>query len=67
MNSPIRRIGIVAKRGLHAASEHLSRLETWLEAHGAEAVYETETALHLARTVLRVETRIPSRRPGSRA
>jgi NAD+ kinase len=45
MNSPVRRVGIVAKQGLRAASEHLSRLESWLTDRGAEAVYETETAL----------------------
>jgi NAD+ kinase len=40
----IRRIGIVAKHGLVAASEHVSRLGTWLHTHGVEAVYETDTA-----------------------
>jgi NAD+ kinase len=40
----IARAGIVAKRGLLAASEHLDRLATWLNARDIEAVYETETA-----------------------
>jgi NAD+ kinase len=40
----IRRVGIVAKQGLVAASEHVSRLGTWLRERGAEAVYERDTA-----------------------
>jgi NAD+ kinase len=40
----IARAGIVAKRGLLAASEHLDRLATWLKQRDIEAVYETETA-----------------------
>jgi NAD+ kinase len=43
--SGIQRIGIVAKQGLRAASEHLSRLERWLLDHQVEPVYETETAI----------------------
>ncbi len=44
--TPIRiaRVGIVAKRGLRAASDHLERLATWLREHRLEAVFETETA-----------------------
>jgi NAD+ kinase len=42
--TPITRAGIVAKRGLLAASEHLERLATWLGDRQIEAVYETETA-----------------------
>ena len=30
MNAPVNRIGIVAKHGLLAASEHLARLGAWL-------------------------------------
>jgi NAD+ kinase len=45
MSSGIQRVGIVAKQGLRAASEHLSRLENWLREHGVEPVYETETAM----------------------
>jgi NAD+ kinase len=44
MTSSIRRVGIVAKRGLEAASEHLERLTSWLREHGIEVSYETETA-----------------------
>jgi NAD+ kinase len=40
----IRRVGIVAKQGLVAASEHVSRLGVWLGERGLEAVYERETA-----------------------
>jgi len=40
----IRRVGIVAKQGLVAASEHVSRLAAWLRERHAEAVYERETA-----------------------
>jgi len=40
----IRRVGIVAKHNLVAASEHLARLGPWLRARGVEAVYEIETA-----------------------
>jgi NAD+ kinase len=45
MNSGIERIGVVAKQGLHAASEHLTRLDTWLRERGVEPVYEKDTAL----------------------
>jgi NAD+ kinase len=40
----VRRVGIVAKHGLVAAAEHLSRLGEWLAARGVETVYERETA-----------------------
>ena len=40
----IQRVGIVAKQGLVAASEHVSRLGPWLRDRGIEAVYEDETA-----------------------
>jgi NAD+ kinase len=40
----IARIGVVAKRGLLAASDHLEALAAWLRNHGLEAVFETETA-----------------------
>jgi NAD+ kinase len=55
----IQRVGIVAKHGLVAASEHVSTLAAWLGARGVEAVYERETAalarggVHGARTVTR--------------
>jgi NAD+ kinase len=44
MTSSITRVGIVAKRGLGGASEHLERLTSWLNDHGIEVSYETETA-----------------------
>ena len=44
MSPPIARVGIVAKRGLRAASDHLDRLAVWLRERHIEAVFETETA-----------------------
>jgi NAD+ kinase len=41
---PITRVGIVAKHGLRAASDHLEQLARWLREHNIEAVFETETA-----------------------
>lgn len=49
MSTPITRVGIVAKQGLVAASEHLVRLGAWLKERGIETIYETDTA-HLAGT-----------------
>ena len=40
----IKRVGVVAKRGLRAASDHLDRLASWLRARNLDAVFETETA-----------------------
>ena len=40
----ISRVGIVAKRGLRAAADHLERLAAWLRDRQLEAVFETETA-----------------------
>lgn len=40
----LQRIGIVAKHGLVASSEHIAKLGTWLSARGVEPVYEIETA-----------------------
>jgi NAD+ kinase len=37
-------VGIVAKQGLVAASEHLARLGPWLRERGIEALYERDTA-----------------------
>jgi NAD+ kinase len=39
----IRRVGIVAKHGLVAASEHVARLGAWLSKRGIDVVYERET------------------------
>ncbi|MDA1184056.1 MAG: NAD(+)/NADH kinase [Acidobacteria bacterium] len=40
----IQRVGIVAKQGLVAASEHLTRLGTMLRERGVDSVYERDTA-----------------------
>ena len=40
----ISRVGIVAKHGLRAASDHLDQLARWLRERHLEAVFETETA-----------------------
>jgi NAD+ kinase len=40
----VTRIGIVAKHGLVAASEHIARLGAWLRERGIEPVYEHDTA-----------------------
>jgi NAD+ kinase len=56
MSVQIRRVGIVAKRGLKAASEHLASLEAWLRAHTIVPVYEQHTAM-LAGADGRVEAR----------
>ena len=40
----ISRVGIVAKSRLQVAAPHLSDVETWLTAHGVEAIFETATA-----------------------
>jgi NAD+ kinase len=44
MTAPVNRIGIVAKHGLLAASEHLARMGAWLRERHIDAVYETATA-----------------------
>jgi hypothetical protein len=44
MTPPVRRVGVVAKRGLHAASDHLERLSSWLRERQIDVVYEAETA-----------------------
>jgi NAD+ kinase len=41
----ITRVGIVAKRGLRAASDHLEGLAAWLRERHIDAVFETETAV----------------------
>ena len=43
MTPRISRVGIVAKRGLHAASEHLVELAAWLRDRGIEPVFDTDT------------------------
>jgi NAD+ kinase len=44
MSGGIRRVGIVAKRGLIGAAEHLTRLEEWLRGRGVDIVYEIDVA-----------------------
>jgi NAD+ kinase len=56
MSAAIRRVGVVTKRGLVGASEHLSRLERWLREHAVETVYETDLA-HIAGTESRANAR----------
>ena len=56
MSSPVARAGIVAKRGLHAAAEHVDRLASWLRSHGIDVLYEIETA-KLAATATPATTR----------
>jgi len=41
----IRRVGIVAKHGLTAASPHVSELATWLRARRVEPVFEHDTGV----------------------
>lgn len=45
--APVRiaRVGVVAKGGLAAASDHLAHLSAWLRDRGLEVVYDTDTAL----------------------
>ena len=50
MTARIHRVGIVAKYGLLAAAEHLTRIGAWLRDRQMEAVYETETA-HLTQAI----------------
>jgi NAD+ kinase len=40
----ITRVGLIAKRGLTAASVVLAELARWLEARGIQAIFETDTA-----------------------
>jgi len=40
----IARVGIVAKRGLRAASDHLERLAAWLRERQIDVLFDTETA-----------------------
>lgn len=44
MTTRLARVGIVAKRGLRAASDHLGALASWLRARGIEPMFDTETA-----------------------
>jgi NAD+ kinase len=44
MTTRLARVGIVAKRGLRAASDHLGALASWLGSRGIEPMFDTETA-----------------------
>jgi NAD+ kinase len=44
MSAQFTHVGIVAKQGLHAASDHLARLSAWLRRRGIDPVYDTDTA-----------------------
>jgi NAD+ kinase len=44
MSTTIRRAGVVAKRGLVGATEHLARLESWLRQRAVEITYESDVA-----------------------
>ena len=60
----ISRIGIVAKRGLVAASDHLERLSAWLVDRGVTPVLDEDTAT-LLKTSTRHETRARDTIPAS--
>ena len=53
MTSPVSRVGIVAKSHLRAATQHLTDIEAWLSARGADAVFETATAALMAPSATR--------------
>jgi NAD+ kinase len=42
--NPVKRVGIVAKSHLRAATPHLVKIGEWLAARGIEAIFETATA-----------------------
>jgi NAD+ kinase len=44
MSREITRVGIVAKRGLHAAADHLDRLASWLRDRGIEPIFDSDTS-----------------------
>jgi len=43
MSGEMTRVGIVAKRGLRAAGDHLGHLASWLRDRGIEPIFETDT------------------------
>jgi NAD+ kinase len=63
MSSPITRAGLVARRGLVAAAEHVDRLASWLRDRGIDSLYEIETA-KLARSATPERTRSRDDLPG---
>jgi NAD+ kinase len=52
MSTAIRRVGIVAKRGLVGATEYIARLEGWLRERDVEVVYEADIATLTGRMAL---------------
>ena len=44
MNTPIRRVGLIAKHNLDASAGVLAEVAGWLDARGVEPVFETHTA-----------------------
>jgi len=44
MSESISRVGLVTKRGLHAAADHLDRLASWLRGRGIEPLFDPEAA-----------------------
>src|SRR4029079_10477234 len=44
MSDKVTRVGLTAKRGLDAAADVLADLAKWLDARGAAAVFDAETA-----------------------
>ena len=44
MTPAIQCVGVVAKRGLHAAAEPVAALGAWLDARGVSVVFDTDTA-----------------------
>lgn len=41
---PIARVGVVARKDLHGASGVLAQIAAWLQAHGIETLFDTDTA-----------------------
>jgi NAD+ kinase len=63
MSTRISRAGLVARRGLVAAAEHVDRLAAWLRDRGIDALFEMETA-KLTRSATRETTRSRDDLPG---
>lgn len=63
MSGQITRAGLVARRGLVAAAEHVDRLASWLRDRGIGSLYEIETA-KLARSATPETTRSRDELPG---
>lgn len=57
MTPRVSRVGIVAKHGLRAASDHLGRLADWLRTREIQPVFETETAALAGTLTLATQSR----------